>query len=113
MNSLTMHGVIAKDAECFEVNTEYGKKTLVSFIVSDFGMPGSSGSSFTIEVHFMKDVAKTLQPHLVKGKEVFINGFLCKKDYETTEGVRKTKFYYSAHSVELGNRTLKQQEAAA
>jgi len=113
LNSLTMHGVIARDAEKYEVETDYGKKNLVSFIVSDFGVPGNKGSTFTIEVHFMKEVAEKLLPHLVKGKEVFINGFLSCKEYVTRNGDTRFKFYYSALSVELAGKSSDKEAGEA
>lgn len=114
MNSVVMHGVIARDAECYEVDTDYGKKNLISFVVSDFGTPGKKGdSSFTIEVHFLKDVAKTLQPYLVKGKEIIIYGDLCCKEIVTRNGDTRFKFYISAVAVELTGKAPQQKEGDA
>ena len=102
MNIITMHGQLGRDAESFQVKAKDGNEgTMVSFILIDYGLPNQKGKPMSIEVHFMKEIAVSILPSLVKGKEVVVSGFLAEKDYVTRAGEAKTKKYISASIVEF------------
>lgn len=102
MNVITMHGRLGRDAESFQVKSKDGNEgTMVSFILIDYGLPNQKGEPMSIEVHFMKDIALSILPSLVKGKEVVVTGFLTEKDYVTRSGEAKSKKYISASIVEF------------
>lgn len=106
MNNFSMHGIIGKDAECYEMEDSYGKKNLVSFVLYDYGVTNKKVAPLSIEVHFSKDVAVTICPYLVKGKEVFVSGFLREKNYIDNSGNSHRKYYVSASSVEMSGKCL-------
>ena len=109
MNVITMHGRLARDAESFSVKTGNVEGTMVSFILTDFGLPNQKGEPMSIEVHFMKDVALSILPNLVKGKEVIVNGFLAEKNYVTKAGEAKSKKYISASIVQFVGKPLEKE----
>lgn len=113
MNNITMHGRLGRDAEKFQVKTGNGEGTMVSFLLIDYGLPNQKGEPMSIEVHFMKDIALSILPSLVKGKEVIVNGFLTEKNYVTKAGESKSKKYISASIVEfVGKSSANEGEAA-
>jgi len=104
MNNFSMHGIVGKDAECHEMVDSYGKKNLITFVLYDYGVSNKKTIPLSIEVHFSKDVAVTICPYLVKGKEVFVSGFLREKDYVDNSGISHRKYYVSANTVEMAGK---------
>ncbi|MCF0241820.1 MAG: single-stranded DNA-binding protein [Treponema sp.] len=100
-NSLTVHGRLTRDAESYLVKIGEKESTMVSFPLIDSGLPGHKGETFVIEVHFVKEIAKSILPYLVKGKEVIVHGFLAQKNYVTSSGESRSKLYVSANIVEF------------
>ncbi len=114
MNVITMHGRLGRDAESFQVKSKDGNEgTMVSFILIDYGLPNQKGEPMSIEVHFMKDVALSILPNLVKGKEVIVNGFLAEKNYVTKAGEAKSKKYISASIVQFVGKPLEKEGGEA
>ena len=75
MNVITMHGRLGRDAESFQVKSKDGNEgTMVSFILIDYGLPNQKGEPMSIEVHFMKDIALSILPSLVKEKGLCYKG---------------------------------------
>lgn len=108
MNSITLHGRIAKDATTTLINNGGIETPLVTFSFQDSGTPYQKNEPMFIEVHFMKDVAMHILPFLKKGKEVDIYGCLRFKNYVTANGESKQKYFVSADYIILcGNNTRK------
>lgn len=99
MNQICLNGTITKDAETTLVNNVGVETPLVTFTVMDTGTPYSKKEPMYIEVHFMEEAAMHIYPYLVKGKKVDVYGHLKSKNYKTTNGLLKQKFFISADYV--------------
>lgn len=101
MNSLTIHGKITEDANIVLVKTLSGEKSMVVFNLLDSGLPYQKSEPMIIEVHFMEEAASHIFEYLKKNKEVFAIGHLRQKNYTTSQGEYKSKFFVSAKYVGL------------
>lgn len=101
MNSITLHGKLAKDAAVTLVNSCGAETPLVTFSFIDGGLPYQKSEPMFIEVHFMKEAAMHIFGFLKKGKEVMVTGCLRSKNYVTQGGERKQKYFISADYIVL------------
>ncbi len=101
MNSLTIHGKITEDANIVLVKTLSGEKPMVVFNILDSGLPYQKAEPMIIEVHFMEEAASHIFEYLKKNKEVFAIGHLRQKNYITSQGEAKSKFFVCAKYVGL------------
>ena len=99
MNSITLCGRVADNAQMVLVKTRAGEKPLVTFPVLDTGLPYQQSEPMLVEVHFMHEAAPHIYEYLVKGKPVEVFGFLRRKDYVTQSAQERTKYYISADYV--------------
>lgn len=99
MNSITLHGRLAKDATVTLVNSCGVETPLVTFSFIDGGLPYQKSEPMFIDVHFMKEAAMRIFDFLKKGKEVVVSGCLRSKNYVTQAGEKKQKYYVSADYV--------------
>ena len=101
MNSITLHGHVAKDAVVNLVNNGGVETPLVTFSFIDMGLPYQKNEPMFIEVHFMKEAAMHILKYLLKGKEIVVTGCLRSKNYITQNGEQKQKYYISADYIML------------
>ena len=110
MNSVCIEGKITKDATKVLVSNEGAETFLVTFTMLDTGLPYQKSSPMFIEVHFMKEAAFSIFPYLKKGKEILVFGCLRSKDFVTSSGEAKQKYFVSADYIKLEGNAIKKDE---
>ena len=110
MNSVCIEGKITKEASKVLVNNDGTETLLVTFTMLDTGLPYQKSSPMFIEVHFMKEAAFSIFPYLKKGKEILVFGCLRSKDFVTTSGEAKQKYFISVDLIKLEGSSNKKEE---
>lgn len=114
MNRITLHGTVCKNAEMFDVYGDKAAVPVVSFVVKDYGKPGSpSIEPLTMQVHFRKDVGISILPDLVRGREVNVYGSIVQKSFVTSTNEFRTKVYMIADYIEFIGKGFGTRETAA
>ncbi len=101
MNSISIHGKLTEDANIVLAKTVSSEKPMVVFNMLDSGLPYQKAEPMIVEVHFMEEAASHIYEYLKKNKEIFVIGHLRQKNYTTSQGENRNKFFISAKYVGL------------